>query len=183
MEPGDQRLTADPAYLVVGRIGRPHGVRGEVRLEVLTDFPARRFAPGSHLYVGREEDAAPMPVVVESVRAQNDVLLVRFDVARDRESAAALNGMFALVPRSDAVELGPDAWYAHELVGLEVVTADDGAVVGQVTDLIETGSADVLEVRGAEGRTHLVPLIGTVIASVDLAARRITITPLPGLLD
>lgn len=179
----DRRLSrpAAPAFLAVGRIGRAHGVRGEVAVEVLTDFP-ERFAPGAALYVG-PEGAEPEAVRLEGARPHRGRLLLHFEGVTDRDEASALTGQYVFIPQSEARALGPDSYYPHELIGLEVVTAE-GQAVGRVADLLETGSADVLIVRGADdGPETLVPMIGEVIGEVDLDAGRITITPLPGLLD
>jgi len=157
-------------------------VRGEVRVEVLTDVPERRFAVGSTLFVGRRGEGSPRSVVVLSARPHHDHLLVRLDLTHDRDSAGLLAGQYLYVPTSDAAEIDPDSYYEHQLVGLTVVTVD-GTVVGRVVELLETGSAEVLRVRAPGGDEHLVPLISDVIADIDLAASRITITPLPGLLD
>lgn len=184
MDPGDRRLTPAPApgYLVVGRIGRTHGVHGEVRVEVLTDFPELRFVPGRRLYVGVPGDAAPRAVKVASVRAHGAALLVAFDGVPDREAAARLTGHLVHIDVAEAHPLEPDAYYEHQLVGLAVVT-DGGEAIGRVSAVLDTGSAPVLEVRTPAGRTVLLPMIAAVIATVDLGAGRITITPLPGLLD
>jgi 16S rRNA processing protein RimM len=183
VEPGDRRLTPPPpAYLAVGRIGRAHGVGGEVRVEVMTDFPDQRFVPGRRLFVGREGDPTPRAVVVASVRDHRAALLVRFDIAPDRTAAEELTGQYVYIEGAEAAPLAPDAFYQHQLMGLAVVTAT-GVAVGRVVGLIETGSADVLEVLAESGQMHLVPMIAAVIAAVDLDDARITITPLPGLLD
>jgi 16S rRNA processing protein RimM len=183
VDAGDQGLTAPPAHLVVGRIGRPHGLRGEVRVEVMTDFPERRFAPGSRLLAGDHDGPGLAVLEVGSVRPHGSVLLVRFQSVASRESAAQLNGLRVWIPLEEAAPLAADAYYEHELVGCAVATAD-GAPIGRVTGLLETGAADVLYVLDeATQRERLVPLIGAVVLDVDLAARRITIDPLPGLLD
>jgi 16S rRNA processing protein RimM len=169
-----------PAFLVVGRIGRPHGVLGEVEVDVWTDFP-ERFQPAGTLFVGHPDDSAPRPVVVASARPHHDRLLVRFDVIEDRTAAAELTGLYVMVPTAAAMPLEADAYYHHQLLGL-TVELPDGTELGTVTEVIETGSADVLVVSGPRGDV-LVPMIGSVIAQVDLAAGRILVTPIPGLLD
>jgi 16S rRNA processing protein RimM len=186
-----QAASQAPRYLAVGRIGRAHGVRGEVRVEVLTDFPERRYAPGSRLLVapppdptapGREPEE-PVPVVVKSARPHRGAILVRLDRAADRTAAEALTGQQLYVEASDAPELGPDAYYEHQLVGCVVATRD-GRRLGRVTELLETGAADVLIVGDeAPGTTVLVPMIAQVIQSVDVDKGLIVIDPLPGLLD
>jgi 16S rRNA processing protein RimM len=173
-------LSQTPPYLAIGRIGRPHGVQGEVRIEVLTDFP-ERFAPGARLFVGPAAGAEPQPAAVVTVRTHGDRLLVRFDIAADRDAAGSLTNQLVFIPTAEARPLGPDAYYPHELEGMTVVTAA-GRELGRVGAVMETGSAEVLVVREA-GREHLIPMIADIIDTVDLAAGRIVITPLPGLLD
>jgi len=153
-----------------------------VRVIVLTDFPDERFAPGSVLYLGGEDDPAPRQVVVLSSRPHHDILLVRFDAAQDRDAAEALVGSYVRVPVSEAMPLETGSFYEHELVGLEVVLAD-GSAIGEVVGLTDTGSADVLEVRSGGGRVYLVPMTAEFVSSIDVGAKRIEITPLPGLLD
>lgn len=169
-----------PAYLAVGRIGRAHGIHGEVAVDVLTEFPDR-FDPGVTLYIGPENAPAPVAATVVSARPTHDRLLVRFDLAADRTAAQALTGLFAFIPIAEAHSLDPGSFYTYQLIGMAVVTAD-GRDIGRVTGLIETGSADVIEVRGPAGST-LVPLIADIVSDIDVAANRITITPLPGLID
>ena len=141
------------------------------------------FRAGLRALLGAEDDPAPRAAVVVSARPHGDRLLVRFDLAADREAAAELTGLLAEVPVSDMAPLEPGSYYPHQLVGLAVRTVA-GELVGRVTDVLETGgSAEVLEVRTEGGRVHLVPLIAQVIADVDLDAGQVTITPLPGLLE
>jgi 16S rRNA processing protein RimM len=169
-----------PRHLVVGRIGRPHGVRGELEVDVWTDFP-ERFRPGSRLLVGQPEEAAPRPVTVASSRAHHARLLVRLDVAADRDEAALLTGQYFLVPLDEAMPLDEDTYYHHQLVGLAVQLAEGGQPLGTVVEVIETGSADVIVVRGERGEV-LLPLLGEVVQAVDLAAGRMLVVPPPGLL-
>jgi 16S rRNA processing protein RimM len=169
-----------PTFLVVGRIGRPHGVRGEVEVDVWTDFP-ERFRPGNALFLGHPDDPAPPTVRVVSARPHRARLLVQFDVASDRAAAAALTGLNVLIPTAEAMPLEPDSYYHHQLIGLAAFLPD-GEPLGRVEEVIETGAADVLVVHGPRG-DMLLPMIGEVIASVDLATGRLVVTPIPGLLD
>lgn len=171
---------AAPDYLVVGRIGRPHGVQGELQVDPLTDFP-ERFAPGATLFAGPERGDAPSPVRILSVRSHRDRLIIGFDTADDRDSAQLMTGLHLFIPIGDAGQLDEDTWYEHQLVGLEVIT-DTGRILGRVSSLMETGAADVLIVRG-QGTELLLPMIGDVIADIDPVAGRITVTPLPGLIE
>jgi 16S rRNA processing protein RimM len=169
-----------PDFLVVGRIGRAHGIQGEVSVDVLTDFP-ERFGVGETLYIGPVSGPSPEPVTILSARPHRDRLLLRFDLSEDRDLAQQLTGQFLYIPADEARPLDPDTFYPHQLLGLEVITAD-GEILGKVRELMETGAADVLIVQGAE-RTVLLPMIADVISEVDLAGGRIVVTPLPGLLD
>jgi len=168
-----------PAFLAVGRIGRAHGVRGEVSVQVLTDFP-ERFAKGAALFVGPEAATAPVPVRVESARPHHRRLLVRLDIAPDRTAAEGLTGQYLFIPTAEAADLGPGEFYPHELIGLAVAVAG-GEDIGAVVEIMETGSADVLIVDGPRGKA-LIPMIDDVIDSIDLEDGRMTITPMPGLL-
>ena len=171
---------AGPDFLAVARIGRAHGVRGELEVDVWTDFP-ERFRPGSALYVGLPDAPAPRLVTIVGARPHRDRLLVRLDCTPDRTAAESLVGLVLFVPTSEAMPLAEDTYYHHQLVGL-AAELPDGTPLGTVTEVIETGSADVLVVSGARGEV-LLPMTASVIAAIDLVAGRVTVTPLPGLLD
>jgi 16S rRNA processing protein RimM len=163
--------------LVVGRVGRAHGVRGEVSVEVRTDDPDARFAPGSSLAT---ENAGPL--TVETVRAHSGRLLVRFAGIEDRTAAETLRGLLLLVDSADIPPVeDPDEFYDHELIGLTAVTAD-GTSLGEVVDVEHPGQ-DVLVVRRTSGEDALVPFVGAIVTSVDVPAGRIVLDPPPGLLD
>jgi 16S rRNA processing protein RimM len=166
--------------LSVGRIGRPHGISGEVAIDPETDIPEQRFAVGTTVMVGRSGEALRAATIV-TCRPHTSRLLVRFDIATGRDAAQDLTGGYVFIPTADARELEPDEYYEHDLIGLAVETVS-GEPVGVVTRLIETGAADVLVIKAPE-REHLIPMTGEVVADVDLGARRMRIHPLPGLLD
>lgn len=177
-------MTTPPAFIAVGMVRRPHGLNGEVQVEVLTDFPEERFRKGATVYLGGDDPArgeAPAPVTVASMRTHDRRLLVRFGAVTERDGAAALNGRTVYVPAADVVPLDDDdSYYPHELIGASVVTTD-GAPVGRVVDLMNAGASDILVVRGE--RQVLVPMIGDVIHAIDVQAGRIEIVAVPGLLD
>ncbi len=187
--------------LVVGRITRPHGVRGEVSVAVHTDEPERRFAVGSMLATDPAE-AGPLAVV--SVRWHTGRLLVEFDGITDRNQAEGLRGVWLTL---DSAQAGPsddpDEFHDHELIGLAVVTVS-GEPVGRVTDVRHFGQ-DLLVIEpagraGAEPATAgpmgparpgqpaqpdglLVPFVAAIVPEVDVAAGRLVIDPPPGLLE
>jgi 16S rRNA processing protein RimM len=155
-------------------------VGGEVRVDIQTDFPELRFRRGAELLIGRERsDLAPARIL--TARGHQSALLVHFEGTNDRDEAQALAGQLVWIRIEDAADLPAGSYYEHELIGLEVLLSD-GSRVGAVSSIMETGAADVLVIKGPSGE-HLVPLIRTVIVSVDREAGRILINPPPGLLD
>ena len=165
--------------VVVGRIGRPHGIRGEVTVEVRTDEPDERFAPGAVLQV----DAPVRELVVERTHWHSGRLLVSFRGIEDRNAAESVRGLLVHVDREDdATPDDPDEFYDSTLTGC-AVTLLDGTRVGDVVEVLHLPSQDMLVVRGDDEREVLVPFVGAFVPTVDIAARRIVIDPPDGLLD
>jgi 16S rRNA processing protein RimM len=174
--------------VVVGRIGRPHGVKGEVSVEVRTDEPARRFGDGSVLGTRTPQGAAPSgpgrptSLTVERTRWHQDRLLVTFAELADRTAAEAVRGL-ALVVDVDLSEVpeDPEEFYDHQLVGLAAVTTD-GAPVGEVTDVVHGAGQDLLALRTPDGREVLVPFVAALVPVVDVPGGRLEVADRPGLL-
>ncbi|MCY9787824.1 ribosome maturation factor RimM [Nocardiopsis sp. EMB25] len=165
--------------LVVGRIGRAHGVRGDVAVDVRTDDPAARFAVGSVLAT---DPAGTGPLRVAATRRHSGKLLVRFEGVKDRDAAEELRGTVLLVDSADIAPIDdPDEFHDHELIDLAVVTTD-GDPVGRVEDVLHHAQ-DVLVVATADGREVLVPFVSALVPEVDVAAGRLVIDPPDGLLD
>lgn len=165
--------------LVVGRVGRPHGIRGDVFVEVRTDDPDSRFAPSSVLATQPPEVG---PLTVERSRWHSGRLLVTFAGVPDRAAAEALRGTVLVVDSADLPPTGePEEFHDHELHDLVVVTAG-GAVVGTVVDVLHPGQ-DILVVRCGDGREVLVPFVAAIVREVDLATGRLIVEAPPGLLD
>ena len=164
--------------LVVGRIGRPHGIRGEVTIDVRTDEPETRFAAGTQI---RTDPAASGPLTIERARWHSGRLLVRFTGIGDRDAADSLRGLWLVVDSDDIPpSADPDDFHDRELIGLTVVTAD-GTDVGEVADVLHHGQ-DLLVVHGPAGET-LVPFVAALVPEVDVPGGRRVIDPPPGLLD
>ncbi len=170
--------------VIVGRIGRPHGIRGEVVIGVRTDEPDLRFAVGAVLYLDRELPAG-LPrgeVTVASARWHSGQLLVGFTGITDRTAAGELTGSWLSVDSSQLPATSdPDEFRDHELIGLSVRTTA-GQPVGVVTDMLHYGQ-DLLVVRRADGGESLVPFVKALVPEVDLGAGVLVIDPPPGLLD
>jgi len=168
--------------LVVGRVVRPHGVRGELVVEVRTDDPELRLAAGAVLAT---EPAAAGPLTVASTRWHSGRLLVSFNGFDDRNEADRLRGVLLLVDSAELEDLAdPDEFRDHQLIGLAVV-GPGGEEVGEIADVLHYGQ-DLLVVAGSgkrAGTEIMVPFVSAIVPEVDLAARLVRIDPPPGLLD
>ncbi|HKG51824.1 MAG TPA: ribosome maturation factor RimM [Actinomycetales bacterium] len=163
---------------VVARIGRAHGLHGEVSIEVRTDVPEQRFVPGA---VFDTEPADRGPLTLVSARDHRGVLLLAFEQAADRAAAEALRDTM-LVVQADASD-EEDAWYEDELVGLRVEDPE-GQVLGELVQLETGGAQDLLVVRPAAGGAHVrVPFVSALVPVVDVAGGRVVVDPPGGLFD
>jgi 16S rRNA processing protein RimM len=166
--------------VVVGRIGRPHGLRGEVSVEVRTDDPARRLAPGLTL---QTDPAVAGPLTIVTGRVHGSRLLLTFDGVGDRTGAEGLRGVLLLAEIDpDERPEDPEEFFDHQLVGLLVSTVA-GEPVGEVTEMLHLPGQDVLVLRRPDGREALVPFVTEIVPGVDLEGGRLVIDPPPGLLD
>jgi 16S rRNA processing protein RimM len=165
--------------VVVGRIGRPHGVRGEVTVEVRTDDPDLRFVPGVVLAT---EPASRGPLTIAARRWHRDVLLLTIDGVTSREEAEELRNTELLVDVADLPALeDPDSFYDHQLVGL-TARLTDGSELGEVTAVRHEG-VELLVVRRVEGGELLVPFVTAIVPTVDLAGGFLVVDPPEGLLE
>ena len=165
--------------LVIGRIARAHGIAGEVSVEVRTDAPELRFAPGTRVDTDPAERG---PLVVQRTRWHTGRLLVAFDGVCDRTAAEALRGTLLVADSSTSPPADPDEYWDHELVGLDVVTVE-GEVVGVVEDVLHPPGADLLAVRRPDGAEVLIPFVRAIVPTVERAAGRLVVDPPEGLLD
>lgn len=169
--------------LVVGRIGKPHGVRGEVTVDVRTDEPERRFAPGTTLRAAPPAgaDRRPATLTVTRSRWHQQTLLVTFEELTDRNAAEAARGtvLHATVPADEQPE-DPDEYYDHQLVGLAAEDTD-GTPLGEVTAVVHGAAQDLLRIRTADGRDALVPFVAALVPEVDVAGGRVVVADRPGL--
>lgn len=169
-----------PDTRVVGRVGRPHGIRGEVTVEVRTDEPERRLAVGAVLTT---VPAAAGPLTVTAARWHSGRLLLGFDGVGDRGAAEGLRGVLLEVEVDPAeVPEDPEEYYDHQLVGLRVETVE-GVHLGEVAEVVHLPGQDLLAVRRDGRRELLVPLVTAIVPDVDPDGGRIVIDPPPGLLE
>jgi 16S rRNA processing protein RimM len=170
--------------LIVGRVIRPHGLRGEVVVELRTDDPAARFAPGV-VFTTDPEGAGPLTLEYarRHTTAGKDRLLLAFAEIPDRDSADALRNVFLGIDVDELPPLDdPNEFHDHQLVGLTVVTPD-GTVLGNVARIIHGPAHEQLVVRRPGAKDALVPFVTAIVPEVDLAGGRIVVTPPGGLFE
>lgn len=179
-----------PDCASVGRIRRPHGVRGELVLEALTDEPDAIFAPGSRVFQGTADGALwldprsrePRALTVTGLRTTKNGWLLTLDAVADRTEAEKWNGRHLLVPVEELSEPEDGEVFAHELVGMQLVDADSGAPLGEVVEFYELPQGLLLDVRAA-GKTFSLPFVEEFVDEVDREARRIRVRLPDGLLE
>lgn len=173
----------DEIEVVVGRIGKPHGIRGEVTVDVRTDEPDQRFAVGTTLRAEPPKGSASTltSVTVASSRWHQGRLLLTLEELADRNAAEAARGLVlhATIP-ADARPEDPDEYYDHQLVGL-AAHDEDGTALGEVRRVVHGGAQDLLEIRTPDGRDTLVPFVKALVPEVDLAGNRVVVADRPGL--
>jgi 16S rRNA processing protein RimM len=168
--------------VVVGRIGKPHGIRGEVTVEVRTDEPERRYLRGTRLRVETAAPGRPDTLTVAATRWHRDVLLAFFEELADRNAAEAARGTVLLASvRADELPEDPDEFYDHQLVGVAAYDVG-GAGLGVITAVVHGAAQDLLTVRTPDGRDALVPFVAALVPIVDLENGRVVIADRPGLI-
>lgn len=166
--------------VVVARVGRAHGIRGEVTVEVRTDDPDARLAPGSVLAT---DPAEAGPLTVRAAHWHSGRLLLSFEGVADRTGAEALRGTLLVVDTADLEPLqDPEEFYDWQLEGLSAELGD-GTVVGVVAEVLHLPGGDVLAVRREGAEELLVPFVAAQVPVVDLPGGRVVLDPAPGLLD
>lgn len=169
-------------HLAVGVIVGAHGLRGEVKVELHTDFP-ERFQPGVELLLGE----ALVPLRIENARPHKRHMLLQFDQVYSREAAEELRNQWLLIHEEQAVALDEETFWVHDIIGLHVRT-EENRLLGEVTDVLFTGGANevyVVEPEGDvnNGREILLPAIAEVVQKVDLAAGELVVRLQAGLLE
>jgi 16S rRNA processing protein RimM len=164
--------------VVIGRIGRAHGIGGLVSVEVRTDDPERRFPPGAVLVT---DPASAGPLTITAGRVHSGRLLLRFQGVHDRTAAERLRGTLLLAetdPRERPED--PEEFYDHQLEGMDVLTIG-GELLGVVAEMLHLPGQDLVVVHLPGGGEALVPFVAALVPEVDLARRRMLVDPPPGL--
>ena len=153
--------------IVIGRVGAAHGIRGELRIIPLTDFP-ERFAALREVMVGDEL------LHIESIKPQGKNFLMRFREYTVREDAQKLTGRLLTVARAEAAPLDEGEYYVFDIVGLTVYDEENNEL-GTVENVLRTGSNDVYAVRSEDGREILIPALRKVVRTIDVPNGRMTV--------
>jgi len=175
----------DPGFLVVGHLGKAHGIRGELLVQPLTDHPEGTFAPGVVLFPADASALNPDPAVpplrVLGARPHGEGWIVAFDGVETRSEAELLRGRYVLRAIEEVEPLEEDELFYHQLLGSEVRTVA-GRVLGRVAEVYELAPSDLLEVRGEDG-TFMIPFRREIVVEVDREEGRIVVDPPEGLLE
>jgi 16S rRNA processing protein RimM len=165
--------------LLVGTVRRPHGLSGEVSVEIATAFP-ERFQPGARLAWRRGQEQRPL--ILESARAHGDRWLLRFEGVGDPEAARALAGGELCVPGEEAFPAPEGFYYSHRVEGWRCEDPA-GRPLGTVAGLESTPAGPLLTVRTPEGKAALVPFVAAIVVEIDEASRRMVLDPPDGLFE
>jgi 16S rRNA processing protein RimM len=175
--PAGSPAAGEPVFLAIGKVRRPHGVAGDVLVEVYTDFP-EHLQPGVIVYAGEKAT----PLTISRQRIHNEGVLLGFEGFTTPEQVGRFRNQILSILTSDAPELPEGEYYFHELIGLEVID-ESGKHLGEITEIMETGANDVYVVTDASGIEILLPAIAEVVLDVDMDSRTMKVHLLPGLMD
>ena len=175
-QPAGSPTAGEPAFLEAGKIRRPHGVRGEVLVEIYTDFP-ERLSPKRMVFVG----AKHVPLTIRSQRSHGQGLLLAFDGFDTPEAVGRFRNQLLYITAAEASELEEGEYYYHQLLDLDVID-DTGRPLGRLTEIMETGANDVYVVTSASGTEILLPAIPEVVLDVDLSQKTMRVHLLQGLI-
>ncbi len=168
----------EPEYLVVGSLRRAHGVRGDMVMEIVTDFP-ERLKPGTKVYVGTQY----APMVIEHARHHSEGLIIKFREVRSPEEAARYRNQAVYVLTADRPPLPEGQYYDHQLIGFSVVERETKETIGVLSEIMRTGANDIYVVQRPDESEVLLPVIPDVVLALDVKQRTIEVHLLPGLME
>jgi len=167
----------EPDYLIIGYLRRAHGVRGEMVMEIQTDFP-ERLKPETKVFVGKDYQ----PMTIAAARNHSEGLLIKLNGIDSPEDAARYRNQLVYVTAADRPPLPKGQFYIHELIGFDVTDEEDG-LIGKLTEILQTGANDVYVVTRPDAGEALLPVIPSVVLKIDADRRLIRVHLIPGLLD
>jgi 16S rRNA processing protein RimM len=166
----------------VGKIVNTHGVKGEVKVFAITDFPEHRFRKGSKLFLHLPHENTPPVLTIQSARQHKNTYIVQFNEFASINEVEKLKGGVLQVPWEERIELEADEFYYDDIIGCEVWT-DEGKPIGKIKEILVTGANDVWVVEANEGKDILLPYIDDCILEVDVAMKRVKVHLLEGLVE
>jgi 16S rRNA processing protein RimM len=175
------RPSQAPKFLLLGEVLRPHGIRGELKLRMLTDYPERIRELETVYLADSPSSANVTPYAIEAIRFHHDYGLLKLETVNDRDAAETFRQLFVMVDIEHAVPLEPDEFYLYQLIGLQVIT-EDGSALGTLTEVLETGANDVYIVDSPAHGEVLIPVLDDIILKTDIAAGVITVRLPDGLI-
>ncbi len=168
----------ETAWATIGQVVALFGIRGELKVRLLTDIPDR-FEQLEAIYLGTEHRQH----TIERVRPyKGEMIVLKLAGLEDANAATPLLRQEIMIPESQLAQLPPDSYYQHDILGLTVLTLD-GRVIGPIIDILQTGSNDVYTLKESDGRQVMIPAIKEVVKRIDLIRHTMYIDPLPGLLE
>lgn len=166
----------------VGKITKPHGLNGEVRVISMTDFPDERFSKGNKLYLDQGNQEEPLPLVIAARRKHKQFELLRFKGYDHISHVEKWKGAVLKVPGDQLADLDEDEYYYHDIIGCQVVT-EEGEQLGKIREILSTGANDIWIVKGTRPKEILIPYIEDVVKKVDVENKIVTIHVMEGLLE
>ena len=167
----------EPVFVVIGKFRRPHGIKGEIRMTVLTDYP-ELISPGQVIYAGDRYKT----YTIKDIRWHGGDMLVSLKEMPDRTAVEIFRNIMVYMKSEDMPELPEGEYFIHQLVGMEVIT-DQDEKLGVLKEILITGANDVYLVESQEGKELLLPAIDEVILDIDQEKGQILVHIIPGLLD
>ena len=162
----------EPEYIAVGRIRRPHGLKGAILMEILTDFPDRLRA-NKKVYIGPNLDA----IQFSKVKQLTNALLINFKGYQNIDQVEGLRNAFVYVRTDELPDLPDGEYYHHQLIGITVYSSE-GQLLGHLTDILVTGANDVYVVKSENGEEILIPAIEEVVLEIDVTSKKMFVRPL-----
>ncbi|GGH59359.1 ribosome maturation factor RimM [Paenibacillus silvae] len=167
-------------FMNVGKIVNTHGIRGELKIMPLTDFPEVRFAKNAEMFLFTSDDR-PVPVTVESARLHKNMYIVRLKEYGNINEVEKFKGGMAKVSKENLADLEEGEYYFHQIVGCSVIT-EEGETLGTITEILTPGANDVWVVKTPGGKEVLIPVIDDVVLDVDVEQKQVKIHLMEGLL-
>lgn len=164
---------------IIGNIAKPQGIKGEVKVEIITSFP-EHFLDLDELFI--DFDGNLQTYSIESVRVSDRFVYIKFNDVNDRNDADLLRNKNLLIPVDELMPLEKDEIYVHDLIGMDVVDEDD-THLGKIIDVVSNDSSDIYVLKNMNDEEVLIPAVKDIVKDIDKSARKIVIHVIDGLLD